>query len=312
MDPKTNNPYSTEIPVSEAEKQLNHSLPAAESTPAAPSQPVSQTPPPETQLVQPTTPPPAPPSTPPSGTPLPPPPARMHGNILPKIIIGILVVAILSLSGYIVSNTVLNKKAPQPTPKVSSIPTPTVLPTATPIPTPDVATTSADPTSTRFYSTDLGIIFDTAKTLPATTATIQTKVVGSRVYIYGSTTQYTTGQYIDVLSKVSTDDVATAAQKIAGTDPNFKNCTFTITSQTTYPPSYQMAQPTCPAAPGAGLSYFLADSEYPTRLLFVSIGQYAMPASSNPQTKWQDTIRFIPTTKPMSQPESFDIPTPTP
>lgn len=283
MDQNPINPYTTEIPVTDAEKQIAQAqTPTAQPTPPAPSQPGSATPPPQTP------PPVAPPQQ--NGAPLPPPP-KMHTSIVPKLIIAFLIIAILGLSGYIVSNKTMTKPIPTPTPVVA---TPTPLPTATPTPLPDVATTSADPSSTRFYSKDLGILFDTAKNIPASTATIDTKVVGSRVYVYGSTTQYTTGQYIDVLSKLSTDDVATAAQKITQGDPNYKNCTFSISPQTVYPATYQMAQPTCPASHSSGLSFFLTDSDNPTKLLFVSIGQYAMPATSNPQTKWQDTIRFLP------------------
>lgn len=287
MDQNGTNPYSTEIPVTEAEKQLQSQTGTPQTPPAQPTNPSA---PPQ-------------PSQPASGTPLPPPPTRMHNNILPKVIIGVLLIAILSLSAYIVSNKMNTNSAPQPTPTVS-IPTPTTIPTATPTPTPDAATTSADPSSIRFYSKELGIMFDTAKTLPGNSTTIKTLTSGSRVYVYMSTAAPTSGQYVDVLSKVSTDDTATAAQKVTANDPNYKNCTFTLVSQTSYPSTYEKAEPTCPPGPGAGLSFFLSDTTQPTKLLFVSIGQYAIPASSNPQSTWQDTLRLLSTSS--SQPLSSE------
>jgi len=265
MDPKTPNAYSTEIPVSEAEKELHH-------TPTATTAP--------------------PPITPPILTIPPPPPANSSTGAkrLPAILIGILSVAIVFLAGYLFRGYI----AARPATPTAAIPTPTksVVPT-TPTPTPVVIAPPAA-TSNRFSSPELGILFDTAKLLPESVSdTILTQIDGSRAYVYASTTQASSGQYVDVLSKISTDTAVEAAQKITSNDSRFSACTFEISPQSIYPTTYERVIPNCPDLQSVGLRYFLTDTKHPTSLLFVNIGQYGLPAAEDSQLLWQDTLRFL-------------------
>lgn len=259
MDRNATNPYTTEIPVSEAEKELRH------------------TPPPPTS--------PAPPTMPPR-----PPAPNSVSKRLPTILIGILSVAIVFLAGYLFRGFITPPSStPQP---ITSTISPTTIPTATPAPI-DVIPTP-DPTSNRFSSADLGIVFDTAKTLPDSgDKTVLTQIDGSRVYIYTSDTLATSGQYVDILAKISTDSTVMAVQKITVNDPRFATCTFEVSPQEIYPATYERVIPNCPNEIGGGLNYFLADSLHPTALLFVSIGQYSIDASSSSLKGWHDTLRFL-------------------
>ncbi len=283
MDPKGNNPYNTEIPVEEAEKELlgpSLTLPNS-SPPINPSTPPQQPPPPVAT---------------PSYGPTPPPPPRSlsdKASLIPKIVVGVLVLLIILLSGYIITARMGTTKTPQ---KVSvtptQIPTPTILPTATP--TPGVATESANPTSNRFHSQTLGIYFDYAKSLPdSQNQTVAVETDSSRVYVFTSGTTPSNGQYVDVMSKLTTDSTLQAVSKVTMSDPNYAGCTFSYKAQTPYPATYEEIIPTCPSKNGAGLTFFLGDSTHPNMLLFVSIGQYAIPSSSDPQVTWQDTLRFL-------------------
>jgi len=174
----------------------------------------------------------------------------------------------------------------------TSTPTPTAIPTATPTPT--VATESANPTSERFYSEELGIYFDYAKVLPQTqNQRVEVREDSSRVYVFANGIQPINGQYVDVLTKLTTDSTLQAVSKITLNDPNYAGCTFSFKAQIPYPSTYEEVIPTCPNKTNAGLTFFLGDSGHPDRLLFVSIGQGAIQASSDPELLWQDTLRFL-------------------
>jgi len=286
MDPKGTNPYTTEIPVEEAERELAgpsltlpNSSPVA--TPPTSSLPPTQPPPP---VIQPTNP------TPP------PPPSSLSNKsgLIAKIVIGVLVLLIILLSAYIITARMNTKKSPQKTTiTTTSTPTPTIgPPTATP--TPSVSTTSANPTSNRFHSQTLGIYFDYAKVLPdSQNQTVSVEADGSRVYVFTSGTTPTNGQYVDVMSKLTTDSTLQAVSKVTMSDPNYAGCTFSYKAQAPYPETYEEILPTCPNKPNTNLTFFLGDSTHPDKLLFVSLGQLTIPASSDPQPFWQDTLRFL-------------------
>lgn len=255
MDQNPTNPYTTEIPVSEAEKELHHTTPVA-----------------------------------PASSPIPtPPPQHTEKTKSPVTMLatGLLIITSF-LAGYIVRGYMSSSS---PAPVIAQI-TPTTTPTRAPTPTSSIQ--PLNPMSNRFSSTDLGIVFDTAKVLPDSNGTtVLTQIDGSRVYVYTSGTQANAGQYVDVFSKVSTDTTVMAAEKITVNDSQFQGCTFEVQAQTVYPPSYERVVPNCPDQQGGGMRYFLTDSLHPTRLLYFSIGQYGIPASDNPQLMWQDTLRFL-------------------
>jgi len=294
MDPKGTNPYDTEIPVEEAEKELSGpslTLPTSPVQKPVESPNLASTSP--TQPSNPALTP--PPVTPPANTPPPPvgPPPK-KSSLIPRIIIGVLVLLIVLLTTYIVTaqmGTAKNSK--------KDIAQPTMAPTATPLPptatpTPSVATTSADALSNRFYSEELGIYFDYAKTLTESTDQVpEVKIDGSRVYLYLSKSIPSNGQYVDVLSKITTDSTLDAVSKITASDPNYKDCTFSFKAQIPYPETYEEVIPVCPPQSGAGLTFFLGDKTHPDKLLFFSIGQYSIPSSGDPQITWQDTLRFL-------------------
>jgi hypothetical protein len=76
-------------------------------------------------------------------------------------------------------------------------------------------------------------------------------------------------------------------------DPNYAGCTFSFKAQTPYPATYEEIIPTCPNKQDTNLTFFLGDSKHPDKLLFFSIGQNTIQASSDPQITWQDTLRFL-------------------
>ncbi len=284
MDQKGTNPYSTEIPVEEAEKQLSGpslSIPTSPST-ATPPSPTPSAPS-------------SPSSNPPVSSPTPPPPPVSNKfSLIPKVIIGILILLIVLLSTYILTARMgAAKTPPKTTTTPTKVPTPThELPTATP--TPGVATTSANPTSNRYYSQELGIYFDYAKSLPdSPKQTLEAEADASRVYVFFTGSAPTNGQYVDVMSKLTTDSTLQAVSKITMSDPNYAGCTFSFKAQTPYPSTYEEIIPTCPTKQSTNLTFFLGDSAHPDKLLFFSIGSTSIPSSSNPQVTWQDTLRFL-------------------
>lgn len=273
MDPNATNPYTTEIPVSEAEKELHHTAPGSPTPPAPATSDVDTVS--STPTAFDTAPPPLPSR------------AESSSNKLPMIVVGVLLLVIGSLAGYIFRG----KMTSAPSPIASKV-TPTEAPA--PSPTPTSAIPTPNPLSNRFSSRELGIVFDTAKNLPDSgNAPVLTQLNGSRVYVYASGTQASTGQYVDSLSKVSTDSTIVSAQKITASDPRFTTCTFEVSPQEIYPPTYERVIPTCPNEIGGGMEYFLTDSLHPTRLLYISIGQYSLDSASDSRTPWQDTLRFL-------------------
>lgn len=278
MDQKNNNPYSTEIPISQAENELRGpSL-------ALPNAPV-QTPTASPQ-----------PPVPPTSTTPPPPKIRNNKllNLLPKVIIAVLIILIILLSAYILtahrsSSNIKNNEAISPT----SSPTPTYTP-PTPTPTPSVATESANPSSNRFYSEDLGIYFDYAKSLASDpTQTISVQTESSRVYIFTTGSIPTDGQYVDVMTKLTTDSTLQAVSKITLSDADYAGCTFSYKAQTPYPSTYEEIIPSCPGNKNSNTAFFLGDSKHPGQLLFVNAKGDTILSSDDPKTTWQDTLRFL-------------------
>lgn len=255
MDQNPPSPYSTEIPVSEVEKIHNQLTP--------PPQPVDPSPV------------------------MPPAPSRNHHKLLNFVMLAVIII----LGAWIAILTL--GKTSQPAPN-QVIPTPTPLPTATPTPTPE-ASTSADPTSNRFYSQELGIMFDYAKEFELNLNQLRkvtAQQVNNRVYLTPEKMPPSNEPYVDVFAKISTDLPLDAVKKITQSDLLYKSCTFGIDPTATYPATYTALVPTCPGAPPRQI--FLMDNQHPTVLLVLNLGSYDLPSSANQQEiGWEDTVRFL-------------------
>jgi hypothetical protein len=192
--------------------------------------------------------------------------------------------------------------------------------TLTPIsPSPAISSSQVSPVPTNaphdqnlFQDPELGISF--VKPQPSSGITFEVKRDGQKVYVYNSQTPSTQGQYLEVFPKFPNDTLEQALQKqfLANIDPSDCFVKDYSSSNSAYPSNFQQktlgykvdpnsdlpswAQDSkCPKpyAVSNGISYFLADPAHPNIFLFVSIGQYGIPVSSQSKTMWQDTIQFL-------------------
>jgi len=254
-------------------------------------------------------------------------------NILPYILlISILTIILIGMSIW----TFMGQNTQVPQKPVVSPPTPTELPFPTSVSTqsPTLVTTtpsiaaSASPTETIkptpkptlaqnpdgniFTSGSLDIAFYYAKTMGSDKNTsIKTMETGSKVYIYESSMQPTSGQSIERFDKNSTDTLTQAITKRFLTGIPQSSCFVkldpkkpspTVSKATISYPVDDPADPektygeTCPEKykESNGIAYFFEDSDYPDRFYYVSIGQYSIPAyTSKPNSQWQDTIQVF-------------------
>lgn len=161
-----------------------------------------------------------------------------------------------------------------------------------------------------FSSTNLGIQFYYNTAQPEETAV---KQIGDTVYVYPSTyADPKNGQFVQVFTKDASDTLAQAITKRFLSGISTKDCFITplalgdvnLTSTQSAAiidwPSSLIDDNNpfgdnskCPKAyqKTNGQRYFLTDSQAPTKLLFFSIGQYAITVD-NVHT-WQSTLRFI-------------------
>jgi len=139
---------------------------------------------------------------------------------------------------------------------------------------------------------------------------------GNKIYVGGKD-----GQWVEVFSKNSNDDLAAAIKKQLLANISEKDCyveTYPARSGFSgpnyYPSNYEMASISYPVTDpenfleamentkcpktyqsSNGVSYFLADKNYPSKFFFFSIGQYAIlaePGNINEGKKtWQDTFK---------------------
>ncbi|MEK7605750.1 MAG: hypothetical protein AAB478_04510 [Patescibacteria group bacterium] len=218
---------------------------------------------------------------------MPPAPSRNHHKLLNFVMLAVIII----LGAWIAILTLRQTSQPAPN---QVIPTPTILPTATPTPTPE-ASMSADPTSNRFYSQELGIMFDYAKEFelnPNQLKKVTAQQVNNRVYLVPEKMPPSQEPYVDVFTKISTDAPVDAVKKITQSDLLYKNCTFQVDQTATYPSIYTALIPLCPGAPRREI--FLMDSQHPTVLLVLNLGSYDLPASSTQkEIGWEDTVRFL-------------------
>ncbi|MFA5933299.1 MAG: hypothetical protein WCV81_03510 [Microgenomates group bacterium] len=238
-------------------------------------------------------------------------------GMLPIIGILVLIVAIGAGAYYFgkSSSKPVTQSPPPPPPTTTPTPTATMTPspTATPTPTP-----TATPNSNYYISSNLGVSFYYTKASTGVNdSKILVKEVGNKIYVYSAGTQAETGQYLEVFAKDKNQTLVDAIKAKILTGYSLDDCivktiTGTFTGQT-YPANFQLAQisvPTdanddmetlskkgekCPAGRLniGGLAYFLADSEHPDKLIFLSIGQYAIDSGIGNKT-WQNTIKFLP------------------
>lgn len=171
------------------------------------------------------------------------------------------------------------------------------------------------PGSTVFTSELLGISFRHAATIEDTTpkTAVATLEAGNKVYVYIGNTKPESGQYVEVFTKDKSDSFEEAINKQFLKGISSADCFVKIVADKklsanftkaiiTYPVPTDSDQPAftygdkCPSpyTSKGGIAYFLYDNNYPEKLLFFSIGQYAIDAQSGKSdTFWQETIRII-------------------
>lgn len=163
-----------------------------------------------------------------------------------------------------------------------------------------------------FASSSFGIMFQYAPHQGGDT--IATKVDGNKIYVYDVRFPYVQGEYIQVFKKDSKLTLQQAITKIILVGYNTSHCLIGPARQDSflYPSNYQTASiqysgtsngwtvsntNTCPSSYLAdnSIAFFLMDTQHPDKLLFFSIGQFPIDASTDPKVhqRWQDTIRFL-------------------
>lgn len=165
----------------------------------------------------------------------------------------------------------------------------------------------------RFTSSNLGITFTYLTTAKDYKATVQE--IGDKVYIntnVSTTNPITNGQWVQVFSKDSSDTLTQAITKRFLSGISTKDCFVTVQSRTNISKTQSAAIIDWPAAliddthpfgdnskcpkeyqKTNGERYLLTDSQDPTKLLFFSIGQYAIQGwNDNYETTWQQTLRI--------------------
>ena len=203
----------------------------------------------------------------------------------------------------------------------SQTPTPlAVTPAAPPTPTPAQpgVTQQANGNVVTFTSTALGLSFSYQPSQRG--ATVATRVVGQRVYLYYTDLPPLEGQYVEVLRKAPGESLQQAIQQQILTSFDPQDCSLTTqvpeVSEFPHPPTlvYLTIQPRVPPTVSAadddiataaaqaqkcpqpytmfgGSAYFMADSAHPDRFFFFKIGQdVILGAEGYP---WQDTLRVI-------------------
>lgn len=239
------------------------------------------------------------------------------------IVLTVCILLIFGMAGYIVFLQ-SSKPLPQttlPTPTAPLMPTTYQPPVSSGTPSasgtnapPSVVPTkkqlSPNPDGNTFTSDTLGIAFYYGKTMGYDKNTTIKLLDGkTKVYLYESSMQPTTGQSIERFDKSPTDTLAQAITKkfltgipttdcFVKIDPKKPSPTITLAT-ISYPIPENADQPNftyggkCPEgySESNGVAYFLEDSAYPDRFYYVSIGQYGIPAyNSKPDSMWQDTI----------------------
>lgn len=167
----------------------------------------------------------------------------------------------------------------------------------------------------RYTSPKLGISFVYLTKMVGSNEQVLVKESGNKIYLHPSSLQPESGQFLEMFTKNPDETLEKALQKqfLSGKDPNqcFIETENTLnTNQKKYPASYVTAEISFPQdeefdlekmmqkttycskdyASTNGVRYFLEDTNYPGKYIFLSIGQYAIAADAN--KTWQETIVF--------------------
>ncbi len=136
----------------------------------------------------------------------------------------------------------------------------------------------------------------------------------NKIYLYSENYARDSGQYVEVFSKKPEDSLLIAIEKQFLNGYSKADCEAYISeSKGKYPASYEKGNirvtdwidmddlfaryDKCPYGytESNGVSFFLADTKHPDKLLFFSIGQYAIRADNTQYDgkSWQDTVAFL-------------------
>ncbi|MGB8647559.1 MAG: hypothetical protein WCF84_20160 [Anaerolineae bacterium] len=219
-------------------------------------------------------------------------------------------------------------QAPTAAPTNTSAPIPTLAPpTAIATLVPATATRAptlapqAVPTFTpvggavTYLSVKLGIKFSYLPNQGPESIKIQE--TGDKVYVYPSTMAATAGQWVQVFSKTPNQLFLDAINTQVLKGYSLQDCVVKLVPNPNVgmplPPSFVFAQITLPISENdsqeaiqakagkcpqpyaaiGGLAYFVADTQYPDKFAFFSIGQYPIMAASD--KTWQTTFQFVTT-----------------
>lgn len=221
-----------------------------------------------------------------------------RGNILPIALMAFAIVAFLFVLDYAVNGYTFPWSTNMPqTANINAVPVSSTN------------TTSPYPTSTQlFTSADLNIQFYYNTAGPEATGV---KQIDDTVYVYPSIYKSPKdGQFVKVFTKDASDTLSQAITKRFLSGIATKDCFVAPLSEGDIGPTQSAAiidWPTsliddnhpfgenskCPKEyqKTSGARYFLTDSRDPTKLLFFSIGQYAITVD-NVHT-WQSTLTFV-------------------
>lgn len=128
-----------------------------------------------------------------------------------------------------------------------------------------------------------------------------------KIFVYSGSQEYTQGKYVQVLQKDPTQTLQQALENIITSNGSTLNNCKVYLGSPAYPnnPKYQtgmilysatnQSQTGCPITytKSGGISYFLMDSLYPSKLLFFSIGQDAIYSNTDGSNSWENTIVFF-------------------
>lgn len=227
------------------------------------------------------------------------------------LILGVLMLIIALVAGAYYLG--VRQTAPE---KTSIVPT-GITATATSAPLPSVPPTVSPetiPGRKTFTSNKLGLTFSYLESNNSGFQTITVKEAGNKICVTYDVNDAncSKGQYVEVFQKSPADTIEQAITKRFLANYSSNEC-YALKdnrySNLNYPASYETAvisfpKPTntdgpwweigskCPQTytESNGMAYFLEDKNHPDKLLFFSIGQYAIDAGNN--KTWNQTLQF--------------------
>jgi hypothetical protein len=260
--------------------------------------------------------------------PIPPPIEERSSNYvkIPAILFTILIIILfIALSigiffagVYYQKNTNLAIEKSSPTvPVPTSTTQPTILPSQTPNPSSSDSgklTTTDFPKSTnanvkRFISKNLGITFTYLEKQDQGKITVSES--GNKIYVYPSSMQATSGQYVEIILKDKNETLSDAIKRTVMKGYSTNDCLLKDVNKPAYstdfrvisinvpindnddPSTVEEKAKKCPPKYTAygGMSFFIEDKNHPDKMLFFSIGQYGITTEGN--KFWQDTIQLL-------------------